>query len=192
MGGAAEKKPSAGAASIETISGTTEAKKPANPATGPSANQLPTTDTVLSGVLKKLTGPLKTDISGKPASATANSNSKPAPATANTNGKPAPAEANVNSKPAPPGANISGKPAPAAPASGGKPTLPAPASTAGNQPTAGSKSEPAKESTTGASPANAALQCPGDSLTACVQVCPGSSARLYGACVQGCGDRCLQ
>merc|ERR1719343_235644 len=32
--------------------------------------------------------------------------------------------------------------------------------------------------------------CPGGSLSACVEVCPGVTARVYGACVQGCGDRC--
>merc|ERR1711874_734725 len=34
--------------------------------------------------------------------------------------------------------------------------------------------------------------CPGGSLDACVGVCPGISARVYGACVQGCADRCDQ
>ena len=32
--------------------------------------------------------------------------------------------------------------------------------------------------------------CPGGSVEACVGVCPGSSPRVYGACVQGCADRC--
>ena len=32
--------------------------------------------------------------------------------------------------------------------------------------------------------------CPGGSLDLCVEVCPGFTARLYRACVQGCGDRC--
>jgi hypothetical protein len=35
-----------------------------------------------------------------------------------------------------------------------------------------------------------ARKCPGGSLAACVKVCPGTSGRLYGACVAGCGDRC--
>ena len=34
------------------------------------------------------------------------------------------------------------------------------------------------------------LQCPGGSIEACVSVCPGSSVRVYGACVGGCADRC--
>jgi hypothetical protein len=34
--------------------------------------------------------------------------------------------------------------------------------------------------------------CPGGSLAACVRVCPGSSGRVYGACVEGCGERCPQ
>ena len=34
------------------------------------------------------------------------------------------------------------------------------------------------------------VQCPGGTIDACVAVCPGSSARVYGACVQGCADRC--
>merc|ERR1711990_18399 len=33
-------------------------------------------------------------------------------------------------------------------------------------------------------------QCPGSSVEACVSVCPGVSPRVYGACVQGCADRC--
>jgi len=32
--------------------------------------------------------------------------------------------------------------------------------------------------------------CPGGSIEACVAVCPGSSVRVYGACVGGCADRC--
>ena len=32
--------------------------------------------------------------------------------------------------------------------------------------------------------------CPGGSVEVCVTVCPGSSGRVYGACVQGCADRC--
>merc|ERR1712128_88357 len=34
--------------------------------------------------------------------------------------------------------------------------------------------------------------CPGGSLDICVSVCPGITARVYGACVQGCADRCRQ
>ena len=33
-------------------------------------------------------------------------------------------------------------------------------------------------------------ECPGSSVEVCVAVCPGSSPRAYGACVQGCADRC--
>ena len=33
-------------------------------------------------------------------------------------------------------------------------------------------------------------QCPGGSLEHCVAICPGTSARVYGACVQSCGNRC--
>ena len=33
-------------------------------------------------------------------------------------------------------------------------------------------------------------QCPGGSIEQCVGVCPGSSVRVYGACVGGCADRC--
>ena len=33
-------------------------------------------------------------------------------------------------------------------------------------------------------------QCPGGSIEECVSVCPGSSVRVYGACVGGCADRC--
>jgi len=32
--------------------------------------------------------------------------------------------------------------------------------------------------------------CPGGTVEECVGVCPGSSPRVYGACVQGCADRC--
>jgi len=32
--------------------------------------------------------------------------------------------------------------------------------------------------------------CPGGSIEACVGVCPGSSTRVYGACVRGCDSRC--
>ena len=32
--------------------------------------------------------------------------------------------------------------------------------------------------------------CPGDSIEACVEVCPGTTARVYGACVNGCANRC--
>ena len=38
--------------------------------------------------------------------------------------------------------------------------------------------------------AAAALECPGGSLTACVDVCPGNTAKIYAVCVQGCGNRC--
>ena len=34
------------------------------------------------------------------------------------------------------------------------------------------------------------LECPGSSLEACVEVCPGSTARVYGVCVRGCATRC--
>merc|ERR1719422_1023385 len=33
-------------------------------------------------------------------------------------------------------------------------------------------------------------QCPGDELAACIDVCPGFSARVFGACVAGCAKRC--
>merc|ERR1712106_474971 len=33
-------------------------------------------------------------------------------------------------------------------------------------------------------------QCPGGSIDDCVEVCPGITARVYRACVQGCADRC--
>jgi len=32
--------------------------------------------------------------------------------------------------------------------------------------------------------------CPGGSMTTCVSVCPGTSTKIYGACVQGCAERC--
>merc|ERR1711915_655759 len=34
------------------------------------------------------------------------------------------------------------------------------------------------------------ILCPGGDLTACVKVCPGITARIYGACMVGCADRC--
>lgn len=34
------------------------------------------------------------------------------------------------------------------------------------------------------------LQCPGGSLDNCIDVCPGSSAKVYVACVTGCSSRC--
>ena len=34
------------------------------------------------------------------------------------------------------------------------------------------------------------LTCPGDVLQACIDVCPGFSARVFGACVSGCAKRC--
>ena len=33
-------------------------------------------------------------------------------------------------------------------------------------------------------------QCPGGTLFMCLSVCPGITARVYGACVQGCAIRC--
>jgi len=44
----------------------------------------------------------------------------------------------------------------------------------------------------GLSPALAASikQCPGMSMSVCVSVCPGVTAKVYGACVQGCAIRC--
>eukprot|EP00092_Neocalanus_flemingeri_P024516 GFUD01026588.1.p1 GENE.GFUD01026588.1~~GFUD01026588.1.p1 ORF type:complete len:298 (+),score=74.52 GFUD01026588.1:39-932(+) len=33
-------------------------------------------------------------------------------------------------------------------------------------------------------------QCPGDALQACIDVCPGFTARIFGACVTGCAKRC--
>ena len=39
-------------------------------------------------------------------------------------------------------------------------------------------------------PSGASLLCPGDDLSLCIGVCPGSSIRVYGACVQGCAIRC--
>ena len=32
--------------------------------------------------------------------------------------------------------------------------------------------------------------CPGGSMTVCVYVCPDSTTRIYGTCVQRCADRC--
>jgi len=32
--------------------------------------------------------------------------------------------------------------------------------------------------------------CPGEELQACIDVCPGFSARVFGACVAGCAKRC--
>merc|ERR1712038_41605 len=34
--------------------------------------------------------------------------------------------------------------------------------------------------------------CPGGEVEVCVGVCPGTTARVYGACVQGCADRCAE
>jgi len=49
----------------------------------------------------------------------------------------------------------------------------------------------AVESRTGAAPGGGGeRQCPGGAIEACVAVCPGSSVRVYGACVGGCADRC--
>jgi len=52
----------------------------------------------------------------------------------------------------------------------------------------------AVENSTGARYAGAGAgggrQCPGGSIEECVAVCPGSSVRVYGACVGGCADRC--
>ena len=170
----------------------TEVKKPGNPATGSVTTQLPNTDNAQSGVTKKPAAPVKTDTS-KPAPTTAYPNGKPASAEANANGKPAPAGANTIQKPAPTGANTSGKPAPAAPATGRKPTLPNGSQSPVNaEPTEEVTEDSTTAATTASSPTKPALQCPGGGLTACVQVCPGSSACLYGACIQGCGDRCQQ
>merc|ERR1711892_971728 len=33
-------------------------------------------------------------------------------------------------------------------------------------------------------------QCPGNELQACIDVCPGFTARVFGACVAGCAKRC--
>lgn len=38
--------------------------------------------------------------------------------------------------------------------------------------------------------ANSNGGCPGDVLQACIDVCPGFSTRVYGACVAGCAKRC--
>ena len=48
----------------------------------------------------------------------------------------------------------------------------------------------AVESRTGSAPGGGERQCPGGSIEVCVAVCPGSSVRVYGACVGGCADRC--
>merc|ERR1712106_88411 len=40
------------------------------------------------------------------------------------------------------------------------------------------------------SESDAHRQCPGGSIDDCVEVCPGITARVYRACVQGCADRC--
>merc|ERR1711892_205415 len=42
------------------------------------------------------------------------------------------------------------------------------------------------------SESDATRQCPGGSIDDCVEVCPGITARVYRACVQGCADRCLE
>jgi len=33
-------------------------------------------------------------------------------------------------------------------------------------------------------------ECPGGSIEECVKVCPGTTLRVYGACVNGCAERC--
>merc|ERR1712106_919393 len=33
-------------------------------------------------------------------------------------------------------------------------------------------------------------QCPGEELQACIDVCPGFSVKVFGACVRGCAKRC--
>eukprot|EP00094_Tigriopus_californicus_P000777 TCALIF_00752-PA protein Name:"Protein of unknown function" AED:0.06 eAED:0.06 QI:0/0.66/0.75/0.75/0.66/0.5/4/267/328 len=38
--------------------------------------------------------------------------------------------------------------------------------------------------------ASTGLQCPGNSLEVCIDVCPSFSARIFGACVAGCARRC--
>jgi len=48
----------------------------------------------------------------------------------------------------------------------------------------------AVEGRDGAAGGETARQCPGGSIEACVGVCPGSTVRVYGACVGGCADRC--
>jgi len=35
-----------------------------------------------------------------------------------------------------------------------------------------------------------AQECPGVSIERCVKVCPGTTLRVYGACVNGCAERC--
>jgi len=37
---------------------------------------------------------------------------------------------------------------------------------------------------------SATQTCPGGSIERCVSVCPGVTARVYGACVHGCANRC--
>merc|ERR1712037_17813 len=34
--------------------------------------------------------------------------------------------------------------------------------------------------------------CPGEELQACIDVCPGFNARVFGACVAGCAKRCAK
>ena len=48
----------------------------------------------------------------------------------------------------------------------------------------------AVEGRTGGAGEGGRRQCPGGSIEDCVAVCPGSSVRVYGACVGGCADRC--
>lgn len=48
----------------------------------------------------------------------------------------------------------------------------------------------AVEGRDGTASGGAERQCPGSSIEACVGVCPGTSVRVYGACVGGCADRC--
>ena len=55
---------------------------------------------------------------------------------------------------------------------------------------AGNRDAAAAELQLEAEAAAAALECPGGSLTACVDVCPGNTAKIYAVCVQGCGNRC--
>merc|ERR1719278_1591926 len=37
-----------------------------------------------------------------------------------------------------------------------------------------------------------ASSCPGEELQACIDVCPGFNARVFGACVAGCAKRCAK
>jgi len=37
---------------------------------------------------------------------------------------------------------------------------------------------------------NSEQECPGGSIEECVKVCPGTTLRVYGACVNGCAERC--